>query len=118
MSFLPLVKLWLWISVIASVAGWTLSALGELNRAGYAIFFFMTALLLWFGRRRLQLFSSNRASGWKKFRRRFRRPLPRSEEHTSELQSHLNLVCRLLLEKKKKNNNTPKPLKKKNNKKK
>src|SRR5260370_27842188 len=29
----------------------------------------------------------------------------RSEEHTSELQSHLNLVCRLLLEKKKNNNN-------------
>src|SRR5260370_23185214 len=29
---------------------------------------------------------------------------PRSEEHTSELQSHLNLVCRLLLEKKKKSN--------------
>src|SRR5260370_12952868 len=28
-------------------------------------------------------------------------PLARSEEHTSELQSHLNLVCRLLLEKKK-----------------
>src|SRR5260370_17409862 len=26
--------------------------------------------------------------------------LQRSEEHTSELQSHLNLVCRLLLEKK------------------
>src|SRR2546422_8101287 len=29
----------------------------------------------------------------------------RSEEHTSELQSRLHLVCRLLLEKKKKNNN-------------
>src|SRR5260370_21366432 len=29
----------------------------------------------------------------------------RSEEHTSELQSHLNLVCRLLLEKKKKQHN-------------
>src|SRR5260370_10957106 len=28
-------------------------------------------------------------------------PCGRSEEHTSELQSHLNLVCRLLLEKKK-----------------
>src|SRR5260370_3018660 len=27
-------------------------------------------------------------------------PCFRSEEHTSELQSHLNLVCRLLLEKK------------------
>src|SRR5688572_32764310 len=30
-----------------------------------------------------------------------RRPLLRSEEHTSELQSQSNLVCRLLLEKKK-----------------
>src|SRR5690242_21183720 len=28
-------------------------------------------------------------------------PATRSEEHTSELQSHVNLVCRLLLEKKK-----------------
>src|SRR5690242_21539291 len=38
--------------------------------------------------------------------RRVGRPQPgaqvaRSEEHTSELQSHVNLVCRLLLEKKK-----------------
>src|SRR5260370_37284719 len=31
------------------------------------------------------------------------RTYDRSEEHTSELQSHLNLVCRLLLEKKKNN---------------
>src|SRR2546426_2035771 len=31
-----------------------------------------------------------------------RRRRPRSEEHTSELQSPCNLVCRLLLEKKKK----------------
>src|SRR5688572_32134374 len=31
--------------------------------------------------------------------------LSRSEEHTSELQSQSNLVCRLLLEKKKKNTN-------------
>src|SRR5207247_8754748 len=30
---------------------------------------------------------------------------PRSEEHTSELQSRVDLVCRLLLEKKKKNKN-------------
>src|SRR5260370_5380528 len=30
--------------------------------------------------------------------------MDRSEEHTSELQSHLNLVCRLLLEKKNKQN--------------
>src|SRR5260370_30207783 len=33
----------------------------------------------------------------------------RSEEHTSELQSHLNLVCRLLLEKKKKLRRTAQP---------
>src|SRR5690242_21626871 len=31
----------------------------------------------------------------------------RSEEHTSELQSHVNLVCRLLLEKKKKKKHRP-----------
>src|SRR5438132_8118223 len=32
-------------------------------------------------------------------------PKRRSEEHTSELQSHSDLVCRLLLEKKKKEKN-------------
>src|SRR5260370_30023782 len=36
--------------------------------------------------------------------------LARSEEHTSELQSHLNLVCRLLLEKKKKKRKKETPL--------
>src|SRR4051812_49563815 len=35
---------------------------------------------------------------------------PRSEEHTSELQSHVNLVCRLLLEKKKKHSPPPRTL--------
>src|SRR5438132_3224056 len=40
------------------------------------------------------------ASSWPEPRGR-RRTLPRSEEHTSELQSHSDLVCRLLLEKKK-----------------
>src|SRR5207237_10221090 len=39
---------------------------------------------------------SRRAEGWHS-----RAGPERSEEHTSELQSHLNLVCRLLLEKKK-----------------
>src|SRR5690242_21350787 len=40
---------------------------------------------------------------------RVRRPAAeplRSEEHTSELQSHVNLVCRLLLEKKKNKEST------------
>src|SRR5690242_20985247 len=39
----------------------------------------------------------------------------RSEEHTSELQSHVNLVCRLLLEKKKKKKKKKKIKKKQNN---
>src|SRR5690349_24230755 len=38
--------------------------------------------------------------------RSFERSRIRSEEHTSELQSRRDLVCRLLLEKKKKNNKT------------
>src|SRR5260370_15693867 len=41
-------------------------------------------------------FSSDHRKSWFAARR--------SEEHTSELQSHLNLVCRLLLEKKKHKN--------------
>src|SRR2546429_3587500 len=38
-----------------------------------------------------------------------RRPDERSEEHTSELQSRLHLVCRLLLEKKKRRTTLPRP---------
>src|SRR6266540_6376886 len=38
---------------------------------------------------------------WRRACRGGGRPRPRSEEHTSELQSHHDLVCRLLLEKKK-----------------
>src|SRR5260370_13428136 len=40
---------------------------------------------------------------WSASRKELRvaRTVVRSEEHTSELQSHLNIVCRLLLEKKK-----------------
>src|SRR5260370_26588923 len=49
-----------------------------------------------------------RASGFRRNAAPTRRS--RSEEHTSELQSHLNLVCRLLLEKKKKKRqNQPSP---------
>src|SRR5437868_13660244 len=39
---------------------------------------------------------------------------PRSEEHTSELQSRFDLVCRLLLEKKKKKKTTKTEIKKQN----
>jgi hypothetical protein len=76
MSFLPLVRLWLWISVFASVAGWILSALGQLNRPGYAAFFVAFAVLVLVCRKELGLVSGNKSSRWKKFLRRFRRPLP------------------------------------------
>src|SRR5690348_18127660 len=39
-----------------------------------------------------------------------RRHVPRSEEHTSELQSPVHLVCRLLLEKKKKTKTIHSPI--------
>src|SRR5688572_31800490 len=48
--------------------------------------------------RRWPRFSGRRGGWWR--RGRGRRRLLRSEEHTSELQSQSNLVCRLLLEKK------------------
>src|SRR4051812_50004677 len=41
-------------------------------------------------------------AGFPECRATKREKIKRSEEHTSELQSHVNLVCRLLLEKKKK----------------
>src|SRR2546429_4378371 len=44
--------------------------------------------------------TANRVHFWKEFNSR-RGAEKRSEEHTSELQSRLHLVCRLLLEKKK-----------------
>src|SRR5438477_772661 len=50
------------------------------------------------------LFRSERGAGVGRRARRRAEAHPlagRSEEHTSELQSHVNLVCRLLLEKKK-----------------
>src|SRR5438067_10650378 len=42
-----------------------------------------------------------RGAAWSRWMRRKSRPSCRSEEHTSELQSRFDLVCRLLLEKKK-----------------
>src|SRR6266540_5387037 len=51
----------------------------------------------------LALKSAAEAQGWYEQRRVFQAAFigARSEEHTSELQSHHDLVCRLLLEKKK-----------------
>src|SRR4051812_49690897 len=50
------------------------------------------------------LVNINPASRTSELEYALRRAGRRSEEHTSELQSHVNLVCRLLLEKKKNRN--------------
>ena len=76
MSFLLLVRTWLWVSVLASVAGWLLSALGHLNEAGYAAFGAAAAVGLWFGRYSLGLTAPRRHWHWQKVRSRFRRWLP------------------------------------------
>src|SRR5438477_8210566 len=57
------------------------------------------------GEGRPRLAQARRDADERRARKGDRHDLPesaRSEEHTSELQSHVNLVCRLLLEKKKK----------------
>src|SRR5438132_7170423 len=47
----------------------------------------------------MEIAAGRRGPGWGLFASRMSQPA-RSEEHTSELQSHSELVCRLLLEKK------------------
>jgi hypothetical protein len=74
MSFVPLVRLWLWISAFASAAGWTLSAFGQLNRIGYGIAFIAFAIFTFAARN--ELFQGGIKFSAKKFLHRFRRPLP------------------------------------------
>ncbi len=76
MSFRPFIRLWLWVSALATAAGWILSALGQLNRPGYAISFAGFAVFVFFFRTELGFNPGNRTSRLKKIRRRFRRPLP------------------------------------------
>ena len=87
---MSLVRLWLWISAFASATGWTLSALGQLNRVGYAIAFVIFIIFVWVARS--GLFAAKREDGRSRraghppsaifhlrfhaLTRRFRRPLP------------------------------------------
>lgn len=78
MFFRQAVKLWIIVSALASLAGWTLSALGKLSRTGYVVFAILAVALAWFGRRRMAPAPPVPVSGstLKKLRRRFRRFLP------------------------------------------
>lgn len=77
MSLLPIVKAWVWISALASLAGWTLSALGQLNRAGYAVFAGICVLGFWIYRREaVESETQAKANRPLRVRRRFSRFLP------------------------------------------
>jgi hypothetical protein len=74
----PFVRLWLWVSAFASLAGWGLSAAGELNRTGYAAAFAVFAVFIFLRRKEFKVPGSGfrvLGSGFKVFRR-FRRLLP------------------------------------------
>jgi len=76
MAFSSCIQLWLWLSAFATLAGWMLSAAGELNRSGYliAIFIFLAFALSVRGTTRLK--RENHGLCAKKYFRRLRRPLP------------------------------------------
>lgn len=76
MSFLPAVKIWIWVSVFASLAGWTLSAFGFLNRIGY-VALGVVGLIVFIEMRARGAFDTRSTPWrWSKFRHRFRRPFP------------------------------------------
>ena len=76
MSLFPFVRLWIWISVFASLAGWTLSALGQLNYFCYAFFFAAFAVFIYLSRKDFGFVPSNKFLRGKKLLRCLKRPLP------------------------------------------
>ena len=76
LKMVPLVRLWVLISAFASLAGWTLSALGQLNRPGYAVCFAAFAAFISLKWRDLGFATPRKFSRVKKFPRRFLRPWP------------------------------------------
>jgi len=76
MSFLPAVKTWIWISALATLAGWTLSAVGLLNKLGYIGFAVVVAIVMIEASARGALKFSIGRWRWEKIRARFARPLP------------------------------------------
>jgi len=76
MSFLPAVRLWLWISVFATIAGWILSLLSQLNRGGYAVFTGFAAIFIWAMRNHWAREWQNQGFRPVRFKKRFKRGLP------------------------------------------
>ena len=75
MSLLPLVRIWLWVSVGASAAGWLLSAGGALHRTGYLILAGLGCVWFW---RWMASRPKGRGLNARKLQWRFRHWLPLS----------------------------------------
>jgi hypothetical protein len=74
---LTVVRCWILLSTLLVSAGWILSVLHQLNRAGYAIIFAFAGIGFYFWRRRSHWHpQKNPAQLFQKFRRRFKRPAP------------------------------------------
>jgi hypothetical protein len=73
---LPFLQLWIWISAFATLAGWTLSAIGQLNRAGYVVAFAIFVLFMVLQRRSLGISPKQLSLNVRKGFHRFRCPLP------------------------------------------
>jgi hypothetical protein len=68
-----LVLLWIWLCALLNCAGWGLSALHQLNAAGYAVVLLAMAAGFWVWRKPFRLPGR---PDWRKTARRFRRGLP------------------------------------------
>lgn len=69
---ISVVRLWIWLCALATCAGWMLSAIGQLNRSGYAIIFTLALVVFFFNRKSFGWRFQNRG----KVLNRFCRPLP------------------------------------------
>ena len=69
------VLVWIWSCAYFNCVGWTLSALHQLNAAGYtaALILWFVALLIWWKKTSGKSWS---LTSWQKLRHRFARPLP------------------------------------------
>ena len=76
MSARSFVQLWILISAFATFAGWTLSALGELNQVGYTVAFVLFGAFVVLQRHSLGFSRDSLSLAMRKAFRRFRRPLP------------------------------------------
>jgi hypothetical protein len=74
---LTIVRCWILLSTLLVSAGWILSALHQLNRAGYAVVFAFAGIGFYFWWRRSHWHAQkNPTHLFQKFRRRFKRPAP------------------------------------------